>query len=106
MCGNNTLEELHTLFFGVVKGVEAFSTVLKRNTSLRKLTVAWDWDQDHHRPWVEEIPILDNALSQNKSLLQLKVYVPNYNSRRELETKDARMQFIEEEISEIFDIEQ
>ena len=74
MCENNTLEELHIL--GEIEGAhEAFATMLKRNTSLRKLSMAWNKDLEHcKRTWVEEFAILSNALSQNKSLLQLEVY--------------------------------
>ena len=90
MCENNTLEELHIV--GKIGAHEAFATMLKRNTSLRKLSMAW-YDQGHYRD--EEFAILSNALSQNKSLQQLKVYDPGL-SELQLETQrkceDARMQ--------------
>ena len=99
MCENNTLEELHIL--GEIEGAhEAFATMLERNTSLRKLSMAWSKNLDHcKRTWGEEFAILSNALSQNKSLLQLKVYGPDLycNSAADLETRkkceeDARIQ--------------
>ena len=94
MCENNTLEELHIV--GKIGAHEAFATMLKRNTSLRKLSMAWTKDPEHcYRTWDEEFAILINALSQNKSLQQLKVYDPGL-SGFQLETRrkceDARMQ--------------
>ena len=102
MCENNTLEELHIL--GKIEGAhEAFATMLERNTSLRKLSMAWNKDLKHcNRTWVEEFALLSNALSQNKSLLQLKVFCPVLycNSAADLETRkkceeDARIQCTE-----------
>ena len=99
MCENNTLEELHIL--GELEGAhEAFATMLERNTSLRKLSMTWNKDPEHcNRSWVEEFAILSNGLSQNKSLLQLKVYGPDLycNSAADLETRkkceeDVRIQ--------------
>ena len=97
MCENNTLEELHIL--GEIEGAhEDFATMLERNTSLRKLSMAWNKDEEHcNRTWVEEFSILSNALSQNKSLLQLEVYDSDLSAAG-LETRkkweeDARIQF-------------
>ena len=95
MCENNTLAELHIV--GKIGAHEAFATMLKRNTSLRKLSMAWSRDQGHcNRTWDEEFAILSNALSQNKSLQQLKVYDPGL-SELPLETRrkreDARIQY-------------
>ena len=95
MCENNTLEELHIV--GKIGAHEAFATMLKRSTSLRKLSMAWSRDQGHcNRTWDEEFAILSNALSQNKSLQQLKVYDPGL-SELPLETRrkreDARIQY-------------
>ena len=98
MCENNTLEELHIL--GEIEGAhEAFATMLKRNSSLRKLSMAWNKDPEHcKKTWVEEFAILSNGLSQNKCLLQLKVYDPGL-SELHLETRrkceDARIQCTE-----------
>ena len=94
MCENNTLEELHIV--GKIGAHEAFATMLKRNTSLRKLSMAWTKDAEHcNRTWDEEFATLSNALSQNKSLQQLKVYDPGL-SELQLETRrkyeDARIQ--------------
>ena len=97
MCENNTLEELHIL--GEMGAHEAFATMLERNTSLRNLV--WHSLKDHcKRTWVEEFAIISNALSQNKSLLQLEVYDSDLycNSAADLETRkkweeDARIQF-------------
>ena len=59
--------------------------------------MAWTKDAEHcNRTWNEEFAILSNALSQNKSLQQLKVYDPGL-SGFQLETRrkcweDPRMQ--------------
>ena len=57
--------------------------------------MAWTKDLEHcNRTWDEEFAILSNALSQNKSLQQLKVYYPGLSElhRRKCE-EDARMQY-------------
>ena len=92
MCENDTLEELHIVT--IEEGTEAFATILKRNRSLRKLGVGrvlwkpneWDWT------WIDE---LSKALSQNTSLLLLKLYVPGLDLA-EMQIKDTRMQFARE----------
>ena len=64
MCENNTLEELHIV--GKIGAHEAFATMLKRNTSLRKLSMALTKNAKHcNRTWGEEFAML---------LVKIRVY--------------------------------
>jgi hypothetical protein len=85
LCRNDSLEKLSLRIFQD-KGVEAFASVIKQNTTLKELEISGYLTD---RQWMNDLIILSNALGHNRTLVKLNLVFPRYITSEDTELANS-----------------